>query len=842
MNDDVKQYPIYDIVSYIVYEKDKNIDEQVKKLNDNQYLLSSCANIENIKNNKNVNVMFNNVYDLNNKLLLDNNKNIIKYDDNIIEKSNGEWLIIKLPNKIYLTSLNFIDFNIGLWRIYGSNDGINWGIINNASNTSYNYNNNYKFNLQSKNSELIIEGDIKEYIYFKLIIDDPYYPFERKNVYSKISFNKIYFNGTLNRCNNNINGNRCSSNLLTNKKFDYFYNVDNTFNFKEPNKINYLTNDTFDETKPYYICNVVNNTKTTPNCSLLTESPFFTNDELNIKCMPSIDNIKLPKDLKYATNNKIELKLTDYGFTTDFKAYCENKWYDWFIMPNYYLNNGYYNTENSNKDNIKKCYKPCGDDNTNTYNIIPYLSPKTTLSYCIHKDRAYNGLYKNTIAFTPLSLIFILGSNVYNQAKLYLDTLNQILEFKKDDYELYDTYENINQKGILKTNFRTQYLNIKNKIIKIINNILNDTDSEEDKKKAKLANLKNIASRDIKYLNYKSPELTEPDDNVIRMMEVNGLFNPVILNNCYIICRKFYDNQKLFTNESFNADYETNGDIQSKVNNVLFSIENTKSKSKNINIEFDNNVNFFNTDKLGGTINGDNYKRIINIFKRCTNICFSDKSHKFRKYIYDILVKEYGDKFKFDMNYTKFDKENSECQDNFYVCNNVCRIPDNTQSDKLTKLNVNTCLWEQDDSNDNVGPDGKIISNKYIDKSVINNKFDNDIITDKDPYILPNITTLINKMLVAFTIIIILYICYIFYTLFKEQILYVLNVLFIAIMYVWYYLLSIWGYPSADKKIIDMQNNYAERKLERLVSAIDRKKPNFIKQKKEEAEKKNKEV
>ena len=54
----------------------------------------------------------------------------------------GEWIVIKLPYKIYLTkyqiwrSLTFWDGAPSLWRVYGSMDGINWVEITQASNTT----------------------------------------------------------------------------------------------------------------------------------------------------------------------------------------------------------------------------------------------------------------------------------------------------------------------------------------------------------------------------------------------------------------------------------------------------------------------------------------------------------------------------------------------------------------------------------------------------------------------------------------------------------------------------------------------------------------------------------
>jgi hypothetical protein len=52
----------------------------------------------------------------------------------------GDWIIIKFPYQIILSKFTFIQNNStsspGLWRCYGSMNGINWTIINEASNTT----------------------------------------------------------------------------------------------------------------------------------------------------------------------------------------------------------------------------------------------------------------------------------------------------------------------------------------------------------------------------------------------------------------------------------------------------------------------------------------------------------------------------------------------------------------------------------------------------------------------------------------------------------------------------------------------------------------------------------
>ena len=55
----------------------------------------------------------------------------------------GDWMILKFPRPIKLTKYVFVVRENtyfyrmpGLWKIYGSNDGINWTAIQSASNTT----------------------------------------------------------------------------------------------------------------------------------------------------------------------------------------------------------------------------------------------------------------------------------------------------------------------------------------------------------------------------------------------------------------------------------------------------------------------------------------------------------------------------------------------------------------------------------------------------------------------------------------------------------------------------------------------------------------------------------
>ena len=114
------------------------------------------------------------------------------------------------------------------------------------------------------------------------------------------------------------------------------------------------------------------------NCVISTNSKYFTYNKKNNSC-DAINNLNLGDEFKYIideNNNNVAIILNTDNFkeTHDFKprkAYCENKWYDWITIPNYHFNNQYYKDSGVfSKDDVRKCYKPCG------INLMPYTSIK----------------------------------------------------------------------------------------------------------------------------------------------------------------------------------------------------------------------------------------------------------------------------------------------------------------------------------------------------------------------------------------------------------------------------------------------------------------------------------
>tara|TARA_Y100000389_G_scaffold40620_1_gene35185 strand:- start:8707 stop:10380 length:1674 start_codon:yes stop_codon:yes gene_type:complete len=184
-------------------------------------------------------------------------------------------------------------------------------------------------------------------------------------------------------------------------------NTSNYFNLRsdlDQNKIKTTSNDFIKNNKNFSICNTTSDLKTAyPNCALTSPWRTFEKNKCKIEknnCPPNFisqnGSCVLPKqNLQYFQRNK--------------KGFCEEKWYDWFSIPNYHLKNGYqkYIKSGSHNKDITKCFKPC------ELGTVPFNKDKNDTNNknhikCIDKQSANYGLYgKND--YCPTSMVLLLG-------------------------------------------------------------------------------------------------------------------------------------------------------------------------------------------------------------------------------------------------------------------------------------------------------------------------------------------------------------------------------------------------------------------------------------------------
>ena len=104
---------------------------------------------------------------------------------------------------------------------------------------------------------------------------------------------------------------------------------------------------------------------------------------------------------------------------------CDERWYDWFMTPNYHLGNKY------QKDN-SKCYEPCKAGYIPGYVKDPVdntsldYSTKEDLNLCVNKYNYFGGKYRNTGDFCPIAIIKRLGSTKEALKDDYIKALTEI--------------------------------------------------------------------------------------------------------------------------------------------------------------------------------------------------------------------------------------------------------------------------------------------------------------------------------------------------------------------------------------------------------------------------------
>tara|TARA_Y100000389_G_scaffold13821_1_gene12276 strand:- start:10386 stop:12374 length:1989 start_codon:yes stop_codon:yes gene_type:complete len=324
------------------------------------------------------------------------------------------------------------------------------------------------------------------------------------------------------------NGGKCSikiaiNNKLYDEKNDKF---DNSIIRKENvNKINlYKEND--NNEYEYSLCDETGK----PNCALQNKNIWLTtNNEKkceinkNITLGPWNNAIENQEDgikkLKKPDNHDIIINLRDKN------SICDERWYDWFIIPDYHNGNNY-SAEFTDISTERMCYKPC---NFGTIPINEKDNENNTK--CINRDLIDNGRLKNTFLYTPYSMIILLGST------------------KKDLVDLYKSEFNIVDSLIDKYNKRLDKdyeYEINNEILNEIKNI--DTSNiifdnmKNDLKKA----IYNIVTEPISHLN-----IIPPIDNInnINYNPISVYTNKDILIKAYNISKKLseyliYDNLK----------------------------------------------------------------------------------------------------------------------------------------------------------------------------------------------------------------------------------------------------------------------------------------------------------
>jgi hypothetical protein len=215
------------------------------------------------------------------------------------------------------------------------------------------------------------------------------------------------------------------------------------------------------------------------NCALATSNLYLTTvyDDKSNRYVCSIpDNMMLPNNTKYqftqsATSNIIKPSSEIY-FKNIKNNFCEERWHDWFCIPNYHLNNRWYNelpTELSTTKSVGKCFKPCN---------FGYLPADENKAKCILKKQYNGGQYKYDFDYTPIALVCLIGTTFdifKTQYSKYLNSRKQIFE-SSTEVELLKNKESTNVIDAVKTSIENKdnviWTSLKTDIKKYVNDML----------------------------------------------------------------------------------------------------------------------------------------------------------------------------------------------------------------------------------------------------------------------------------------------------------------------------------------------------------------------------------
>lgn len=259
---------------------------------------------------------------------------------------------------------------------------------------------------------------------------------------------KIKGSDALNSITTPINvGERCvldfaqKKNIFDNK--NYIINLTD----KELENLNNFKHNLDNVDGSYSICKVDKDVAY-ENCALAMNNPYLSMNTINNKQVCSLScNTLLPDNTRYKiefnSSNTILLPDTEIYFRNSKKSFCQERWNDWFCIPNYHLNNRWYNDLPDDllaSKSVGNCLMPCD---------IGYVPSETDPMKCILKSEYLGGIYAHDFDYTPIALICLLGTSFetftdektgyvsfIKEIKKQIDAENGVELLKKDNKDV----------------------------------------------------------------------------------------------------------------------------------------------------------------------------------------------------------------------------------------------------------------------------------------------------------------------------------------------------------------------------------------------------------------------
>lgn len=116
----------------------------------------------------------------------------------------------------------------------------------------------------------------------------------------------------------------------------------------------------------------------------------------------------------------------------------QERWYDWFMIPDYHLGNKYVRENDIN-------YAPCIKGSIPSYEIDPvdnakksFTSKHNEIEKCVLKDKYFGGKYFNSETYCPMTWVFRAGATKKNLKDMYIEKI-AVLENTNRGNENLDT-------------------------------------------------------------------------------------------------------------------------------------------------------------------------------------------------------------------------------------------------------------------------------------------------------------------------------------------------------------------------------------------------------------------
>ena len=676
-----------------------------------------------------------------------------------------------------------------------------------------------------------------------------------------------------------------TSNTINPNKDRFNYNNDkndpysSAFKGEYQNEIQTNLNEDVDnkEGKQYITINTDDNIYV--NCAVQTSVPWFTMSKDNKKC-EVVKNIEYDEDrvkfekikdkviitpiLKSKNENKSGYCVFNSNIN---KAYCENRWYDWMITPNYYLGNTYYkDTSHYTELDVYKCYKPCEKD------FMPYTTESGEIK-CIPKKFFGNGIFNRKYMFSSVDLINLIGNlasyNDNSQTNLLYILHHLIYTYNIDnniDNKIYSKNNDIYNLMTLRNadnNIPTDKSANFNKIKPIYDNIFNEL--KDTVNNYILKNFDGSKNKDyynlneFTYLNYKFNE-DEPEMYAYVGMEANELLTPPILIHTWILSQLFKpitEDIIKFPDTKYGAsdnDERTNffKQIQGDFiyNKLLKVFENDKDKKdkairlKNIFFKAINNcynnkttfsINFISATKKA-LQNTELIKRITdyNFYRFANNINLLDTATT--NNISTITDSMYSSNLT-----TIIDNINNFKEHKLYKDTEIKTLFDglNSKTNPKTKskeffdevdikgVKIPYChyLYSLEEQESPTCPEGTTFNSQTNECQIVEKKKtepEDDKLVDDD-FSIPELSNILTIFLQIVIVLILLYIFYLIYDIFGEVIISTFNhiIYYMISIYNYIYLYFISGSDNAEAELKKIR--YKIKSAEAQAKAIERK-------------------